>query len=158
MLSYRGLLSLVIGLFFILFAIFPDAFSDASPPWPIVVVMLVTGTGMLVMGILSIRFVWMRNAILKTTDPIDADVCILARGDSEEGAYTVHVLLSGQCWAIGVDSCRVVVANANGDIRSGRVWVEPTSRKPVAIEVNGRQLNTLLGGRPIRADQFGKED
>lgn len=113
---------------------------------------------MSVMGVLSIRFVRIRYVTLKTTEPIEADVCIPARSDCEEGSYTVHLRLIGQCWAIGVDSSRFVVGNANGEILHGRVRIEPTSRKPVAIEIGSRQLGTLSGGRPIRDDQFGKED
>lgn len=154
-LSFRGIMAFVIGLVFIWFALNPEHFNENIPPLFILVIMFLSGAGLVYGGITSFWFVWQRSGLTGSQSSVSAEICILEDDDSERGSETVHVRISGRCQALGVDRSGAVRKYVDGKIRWGEVWLNKTGMVQ-AIAISGEHFNTLIGGRAIPDDGFGK--
>lgn len=152
--SYRGLLALGIGLVFIWFALNPAYFNEDTPPFFILIIMFLTGAGLASGGISSLRFVWKRSHLVRSTAPRAAEICVLVDDDSERNTETVHLRIGDRFQALGVDCSGAVHQFADGAVRAGEVWLDDTGRV-YAIAIAGHHFNTLIGGHEIPADAFG---
>jgi hypothetical protein len=155
-LSYRGIMALGIGLVFVWFALNPEHFNEALPFF-VRVIMFVAGSGLAFGGILSMRFVWKRSNLVRSNVPVAAEICVLEDDDSDRGTETVHVRINGRCQALGVDPSGVVHNYVDGKVRWGEVWLDEQG-KVYAIAMSSKHFNTLIGGREIPADRFGKKE
>ncbi len=157
-LSYRGILALGIGLVFIWFALHPGHFNDDVPPIFIRLIMLVSGAGLVCVGIASVLFVWRRSQTVRSQSPVAAEICVLEDDDLDRSTETVHVRINGRCQALGVDrSDGVVHKYLDGKVRRGDVWLNEKGMVH-AVSISGEHFNTLIGGRTIPDDCFGKSE
>lgn len=154
--SYRGMLAFGIGLIFLWFSLMPEHFDEA-PPFFIRVIMFVTGAGLALGGILSMRYVWKRGNLVRSNTPVPAEICVLEDDDSDRGIETVHVRINGRCQALGVDRSGVVHKYVDGMVRWGEVWLDDKGTVH-AVSISGEHFNTLIGGREIPADRFGAKE
>lgn len=154
-LSYRGILALAIGLVFLWFALNPELFNDDTPPLFIFVIMFIAGAGLAYGGIASLWFVWQRSGLIGSQPSVPAEICVLEDDDSDRGTETVHVRINGRCQALGVDRAGAVHKYVDGKVRWGEVWLNQKGMV-LAIAISGEHFNTLIGGRSIPEDSFGK--
>jgi len=155
-LSYRGILALIIGLMFIYFSVKPEVFNDDIPPFPVRLIMVAAGAGLLFGGVASQLFVWKRSHLVRSQSPQAAEICVLEDDDTDRSTETVHVRMNGRCEALGVDRSGVVSRLVDGKVRWGDVWLDENGRVH-AIAVSGEHLNTLIGGREIPVDCFAEK-
>jgi hypothetical protein len=146
-------MALCIGLMFMWLALNPAHFEE-KPPLVLLVIMFVAGAALAYGGIASLRFVWTRSRLLRSSDPVAAEICVLENDDSERGTETVHVRFDGRCQALGVDRSGVVQRYLDGKIRRGEVWLDADGTVH-AIAIDGDHFNTLIGGRDIPGHGFG---
>jgi hypothetical protein len=156
-LSYRGVFALCIGLVFIWFALNPQHFNDDVPPVFVIVIMFVAGAALSYGGAVSLRFVWRRGNLVRSSSSVAAEICVLEDDDTDRGTDTVHVRIGGRCQALGVDPSGVVRKFADGQVRWGEAWLDDNG-KVHAVVLSGSHLNTLIGGREIPAAQFGVKE
>ncbi len=155
--SYRGIMALVIGLMFIWFALQPEYFNNDAPPFVILVIMFLAGAALVYGGIASLRFVWRRGDLVRSGARSPAEICVLRDDDTDRGSETVHVRMNGRCQAIGVDRSGAVAKFNDGRVRKGEVWLDQNGAVH-AIAISGEHFNTLIGGREIPEEYFGKKD
>lgn len=154
-LSFRGLMAFAIGLVFLWFALNPKHFNDDVPPLFILVIMFISGAALAYGGLASLWFVWQRSGLIGSQSSVPAEICVLEDDDSDRGSETVHVRINGQCQALGVDRSGAVRKYVDGKVRWGEVWLNQSGMVQ-AIAISGEHFNTLIGGRSIPDDGFGK--
>lgn len=143
MISYRGLLGLLISLMFFVIAIGPTILGKEIPPMPMRLVSFFAGLFLALISILSIFFVFKRNRIVTNTKPVIADIYIFAEESSDSTSYTAQLKLSDSAWCIGIDPSRNVLRFVDGKIHNAEVWLDAKNRKPLGIAIEGKQINTL---------------
>lgn len=153
--SYRGIMALGIGSMFVWLSLKSEHFEE-TPPLFLLVIMFIAGSALAFGGIASLRFVWKRNDLVRSSTPVAAEICVLENDDSDRGTETVHLRVDDRCQALGVDRSGAVLKYVDGQIRWGEVWLDGNGRV-YAIAISGEHFNTLIGGREIPGNCFGTE-
>lgn len=158
MISFRGILAIGVGAMFLVIALRPDVLGNDQPPLAILIIVFLMGSLAFVGGIVSVHFVWRRHFAKRNVPPLAADVYLVPAKDSDDTTYDAYVRTHGQVW------CAVIVKNsasarlADGVVRSGRVWADERTGAPLAIAIDGRQLNTLQKPLKVRPEDFAPEN
>ncbi len=157
MISIRGCLAIVIGLAFLYLAMNPELSNSSTPPPNIVIALVIfTGVTLLLLGIFSIIFVWKRHWLVRSSDPINANIFLIEEKNCESATCIAYIRHDSEAWAVGVDANRHCVRFADGKIHLGHVWIDYKKDRVIAIKLEGRHLNTLLGGEKIKVADFEK--
>jgi hypothetical protein len=154
-LSYRGLLAVGIGAIFIWFSLSPQSFADDVPPLAVRVIMFLAGAALVYGGAASLLFVWKRGGMVRSHEPVAAEIYVLEDDDSDRTTETVHVRVDGRCQSIGVDRSGAVQNYLDGKVRWGEAWLNEKGMV-FAVAISGEHFNTLIGGTEIPAASFGK--
>jgi hypothetical protein len=156
--SFRGSLALAIGLVWLWFALNPEGYgNDITPPFPLLIrgILFIGGVALIYGGIGSLRFVWQRSGLIGSQPSVPAEICVLEDDDDDRGTETVHVRLDGRCQAVDVERSGKVRKYVDGKVWWGEVWLNQNGMVQ-AIAISGEHFNTLIGGRAIPEDGFGK--
>jgi signal transduction histidine kinase len=143
MISYRGLLAVAAGVLFLALAFRPTRFGDDVPPVFIAAVLVVAGLGLVAMGVLSLRFVFRRAMSLRDVAPVQAEIIIQPNEDCDSAVYTLDVRLAGTRWSVGAAGNKAIYLHETGVAHRAEVWPDAKTGAPVAIAINGLQVNTL---------------
>lgn len=158
MISARGVLAIVVAVWFLVFVYDPFDWLDEDPPTFIVVICSIFAGLMLWTGLISVRFVWRRYHTLRASKPVAAEFRIRPSTDSDDTMLTVDVRLPAAVWRIAVVINKASSPYADGKTRPCEAWLHPRTRDLLSLSVAGRHMNTLPIPQRIPKDQFGAPD
>jgi len=147
--SYRGIAALAIGLVFLAFAVEPGAFDPNQPPAAVRVIVFLSGGALVALGVFSCLWVWRRSRTLRDSRPELGKARLHISEDSESTSYEFVLHLEDGAWRVGATGA-ALRGLKDGETTPCRVWRHAPGGAPIALEIGGRQINTLP--LPHRAD------
>jgi hypothetical protein len=149
MISYRGLAALAVAALFLSFAAVPGAFGPDRPPVALRVLIALAGAGMLGLGALSLVWARRRGQALRHGTPEAATLRLAVDEGSDSTTYDLTLHLPDGDWAVGAAGGAALRGLAPGATYPCRVWRAAPGGTPVAVEIGGRQVQTLPRPRRV---------
>lgn len=143
MVSWRGVLGIVVGGLVFAVGVWPEAFPGVNSSSFLRIVLPITGAIFIFAGVRSIRFVLRRVWVVQTQTWRPAEVEIFAQKLQDSTQYKADIAVDGHEWRIVVDGDQMARRLTGVGPVTARVWLDPKSLAPVAIEIEGKQLNTV---------------
>ena len=141
--STRGILAIAIGAMFLVVLIQPERFFADPVPALVSSLSLAVGLALVMAGLVLLRFKWRRAALVAKGPPVQARAILYQDNDSDSTSYWAYVKTGGDTWRIGFDQTAGRYEGPFGAEVPVDVWLDGNTEEPVAIAVNGVQLNTL---------------
>lgn len=142
--SFRGLAALAIGALFLAVAAMPGLLGPDRPPGAVRALLAVAGGGLAGAGAMSLRWMARRRSAVREGTPEEAIATLAVDEDSESTSYTLTLHLNDGDWTMGVAGGAALAGLGAGRILPCRVWRHGgPGGAPVAVEIGGRQVETL---------------
>jgi hypothetical protein len=134
---------------FLAFAAEPGAFGPDRPPAAVRAILLLSGGALVGMGVLSCLWVWRRSRALCDSQPESGNARLHISEDSDSTSYEFVLHLEDGAWTVGATGA-ALRGLKDGETMPCRVWRHAPGGPPIALEIGGRQVNTLP--QPRRAE------
>lgn len=141
--SLRGLLALAISGLFLWMTVDPSPFFAETPPVFVSSILLATGLALMLIALAGLRFKWRRARIVDAGHPVRVTATFHKDEDSDSTSYWAFVDLEGVIWRVGFDQTAGRYEGEFGKAVPVEVWLNPDNGEPMAMSVDGVQLNTL---------------
>jgi hypothetical protein len=141
--STRGILAIAIGAMFLVVLIQPERFFAEPMPALVSSLSLVVGLAMILAGLVLLRFKWRRARLVAADRPVQTMATLHKEEESDSTSCWAYLGLGGETWRIGFDQTAGRYEGPFGVEVPVDAWLDSKTREPVAIAVNGAQLNTL---------------
>ncbi|MEL7049238.1 MAG: hypothetical protein AAFO75_09820 [Pseudomonadota bacterium] len=146
MIGWRGPLAAAIGGIFLLAGVNPLALGlgDDVPPDLLRWAIAIFGCVMASSGVWLMRFNWRRHWVVRHIRPVNCTIEVLAPKDGHDTTvYDARVVLMTGVWRMPVVARKAAEDAAGKGPSEGRVWVDPATKTPIAIEREGHWLETI---------------
>ncbi len=141
--SLRGIAAIAIGVLFLVVLIQPERFFAEPVPALVSSLSLVVGLALVMAGLVLLRFKWRRARLVASGQPVQTMATLHKDEDSDSTSYWAYVELGGEAWRIGFDQTASRYEGPFGVEVPVDAWLDSKTGEPVAIAVDGSQLNTL---------------